>query len=71
MTLVPALLHTLHVSDDVSTRDDVKVTLLFIPKFEIPIGRQPVGKVCVLESSFDHGLTQIKISFYTWKYQSQ
>lgn len=47
------------------------VTLLFIPKSEVAIIRQPAGQVLVLECPFDHSLTQVKVAVNAWGNRKQ
>lgn len=43
------------------------VPLLFIPKSEVAIIRQPAGQVLVLERPLDHPLTQVKVAVNSWE----
>lgn len=47
------------------------VTLLFIPKSEVAIIRQPAGQVLVLERSLDHPLTQVEVAVNSWEIRKQ
>lgn len=43
------------------------VPLLFIPKSEVAIIRQPAGQILVLECPLDHPLTQVKVAVNSWE----